>query len=86
LFKNNILQIKVERARDALNSVRPASAQRAGGSRPNTVRLAKPPFGLSKLFVRRPKGGNEKQGMGDIVVELRSDKDRLSTGAVEPAP
>jgi hypothetical protein len=43
------------------------------------------PFALSKLFARRSKGGNEKQGLGSIVVVLRSDKDRLSTGAIEPA-
>jgi hypothetical protein len=44
-----------------------------------------PLFALSKLFARRSKGGNEKQGLGSIVVVLRSDKDRLSTGAIEPA-
>ena len=43
------------------------------------------PFVLSKIFVRRPKGVAKKQGCDVIALEvLLSDKDRLSTGAVEP--
>ena len=43
------------------------------------------PFVLSMIFARRPKGVGKKQGCGVLVfVVLLSDKDRLSTGAIEP--
>ncbi len=43
------------------------------------------PFALSMIFVRRPKGVGKKQGCGVLTfVVLLSDKDRLSTGAIEP--
>ena len=42
------------------------------------------PFVVSKLFARGSKGGIEKQGFAGNVGVLRSDKDRLSTGAIVP--
>ena len=43
------------------------------------------PFALSIIFARRPKGVGKKQGWGVLAfVVLLSDKDRLSTGAIEP--
>jgi len=37
------------------------------------------------IFARRPKGVGKKQGCGVLAfVVLLSDKDRLSTGAIEP--
>ena len=43
------------------------------------------PFALSMIFARRPKGVGKKQGCGMLTFAvLLSDKDRLSTGAIEP--
>ena len=43
------------------------------------------PFVLSKIFDRRSKGVAKKQGCGVVAFEvLLSDKDRPSTGALEP--
>ena len=40
---------------------------------------------LSMIFARRPKGVGKKQGCGVLMfVVLLSDKERLSTGAIEP--
>lgn len=49
--------------------------------------LVKPssPFGLSRIFARRSKGVGKKHGCGVVAfLVLLSDKDRLSTGAIEP--
>lgn len=44
-----------------------------------------PPFGLSRIFAPWSKGVGKKQcGVVVALVVLLSDKDRLSTGALEP--